>query len=516
MRILFIEEFLPQEMLGIMYLSRALKNAGHDTKCLFLPDKDWVQKMKDYDPQVVAMSYTTGLHEYCMDITRQVKKHMPNVFVMHGGPHPSAVPEHMLSGPCDAFCRGEGEVAIVELCERLEKGLPYKDVRNFVFKDDSGKLITNPTRPLMTSAELEGMGFPDREVVYDGAPLYANSHRKVFVSMRGCPMDCTFCFHHSWRKKVYGVNKVEYTRKRSVQSMIDEVNAVRAKYPLRMVHFVDDIFNIKTPWLEEFAERWPKEVGLPFDCILMANMTTDHHIALLKKAGCIYARIAIEAANDHIRNQVYKKNTTRQQLVNAATYLKNHGIRVGSLNMIGAPGSTIEDEFETLLLNIECKIDHPLASLLQPYPMTDINEMTSEMGYATDSWDKFSTKFNRTSPISFANRHEFEIFHKLFPIAVRNPWLVPWMRRLIKYKWMHPAFLVMYMLHSEILVSEQNKLYNEAQGFKGIQNWFWWDFTKRVAIKGTIRVYETIFGKISQRLAAAQKMGDERTIAHMD
>ena len=35
---------------------------------------------------------------------------------------------------------------------------------------------------------------------------------------------------------------------------------------------------------------------------------------------------------------------------------------------------------------------------------------------------------------------------------------------------------------AEILVSEQNKLYNDAQGFKGIRNWFWWDFTRRVCI----------------------------------
>jgi hypothetical protein len=66
---------------------------------------------------------------------------------------------------------------------------PHLDTPNFVFKDAAGKLINNPTRPLLTSEELEGLGFPDREVVYDAAPLYAESHRKVFVSLRGCPMD---------------------------------------------------------------------------------------------------------------------------------------------------------------------------------------------------------------------------------------------------------------------------------------------------------------------------------------
>lgn len=516
MRVLFLIEFLPQEMLGAMYLSRAIKNAGHDTKALFLPDKEWVRKITEYAPDVVAMSYTTGMHQYFMDLTRQVKKALPNVFVVHGGPHPTFVADFIKEGPCDAFCRGEGEVAIVDLLDRMAAGKDYKDTPNFVFKGEDGQLIINPQRSLMTSEELEKVGFPDRDLVYQAAPLYAESHRKVFVSMRGCPMDCTFCFHHAWRKKVYGANKVEYTRKRSVQHMIDEVNEVRAKYPLRMVHFVDDIFNLKNAWLEEFAERWPKEVGLPFDCILMANMVQEHQIKLIKKAGCIYARIAVEAANDHIRNQVYKKNTTRKQLVQAATWVKENGIRLGSLNMIGAPGSTIEDEFETLQLNVECKVDHPLCSLLQPYPMTDINEMTSEMGYATDKWDQFSTKFNRTSPISFENRHEFENFHKLFPIAVRNEWFIPTMRKLIKVRWLSPVFTVIYMLHSEILVSEQNKLYNEAQGFRGIKNWMPWDFTKRVVIKGTIRVYESIFGKISKRLAAATMMGDERTVAHMD
>ena len=155
-------------------------------------------------------------------------------------------------------------------------------------------------------------------------------------------------------------------------------------------------------------------------------------------------------------------------------------------------------------------------SLLQPYPMTDINDMTENMGYATDEWDKFSNRFNRTSPISFDNRHEFENFHKLFPIVVRNPKLEPMMRKLIRIKWLSPLLTVIYMLHSEVLVSEQNKIYNEAQGFTGMKNWFWWDFTKRVAIKGTIRCYEKLFGKISKRLAAKTMMGDERVAAHMD
>jgi radical SAM superfamily enzyme YgiQ (UPF0313 family) len=515
MRVLFVHEYVPQEPLGIMFLSRALQTAGHETKALFLPDKHWIGKVKDYAPHIVAFSYTTGMQELIMGYSQMVKSAV-DTMVVHGGPHPTFVPDEINRGPVDAICRGEGEVALVELANRMQAGEDYYDTRNFWFRKPDGTLVKNGQRPIMTEEEYEAVGPPHRELVYDAAPLYANAHRKVFVTMRGCPMDCTFCFHHAWRKKVYGLSKVEYTRRRSVSALIAEVQAVREKHDLRMAHMVDDIFNLRNEWLEEFSDRWPKEVGLPFDCILMANMTTEKHTQQLKKAGCIYTRIAFEAANDFMRNQVYKKNTSKQQLLNASKWLKASGIRLGSLNMVGGPGATIEDEIETLDLNIQAKVDHPLVSLLQPYPMTDINEMTENMGFATDKWEKFNSRFNRSLPIAYENRHEFENFQKWFPIVVRNPKLKPLMMRMIRVKWLSPAYTLMYLLFTEILLSEHNKKYNDAQGLKGIRNSMAWDFSKRVVIKGFIRTYGKLFGNLARRLNAANSMGDERIAAHMD
>jgi len=54
--------------------------------------------------------------------------------------------------------------------------------------------------------------------------------------------------------------------------------------------------------MEFQLQQYPKEIGLPFDVILMANMTKERHIEQLKSAGCVYARIAFESANDYIRN----------------------------------------------------------------------------------------------------------------------------------------------------------------------------------------------------------------------
>jgi radical SAM superfamily enzyme YgiQ (UPF0313 family) len=524
MKVLFIDEYLPQEMLGIMWISRAIKDAGHQAKALFLPDRSWIEKLREYAPDVVCYSVTTGLHLYFADINRKVKEVLPDVLSVFGGPHPTFSPEYVETEGIDAICRGEGELAMAELLDRMQAGRDYSDCQNFWFKDKrTGEIVKNPQRPLVN--DLDKLGFPDRDIIYESGEIYRNSDRKVFVTQRGCPMNCSFCFHHAWKKKVYGANNKEYTRKRSVDHVLAEIKDVRARYNLKFVHFLDDIFNLKTDWLEEFCERYPKEIGLPFDVILMANMTTERHIELLKKAGCVYARIAFEAASDYVRNAVFRKNTTRKQLTDAAGWIKKYGIRLGSLNMLGGPGGTMEDEFDTVRLNIECKVDHPLVSIMQPYPEFDIADMTTQMGYAVSAYDQFPEKFNRTSSILFENKSEIENLHKLFPILVRFPSLMKVAPGLVKRRWLQKPLLVGYMLFSEYMVAEQAKLYASAQGLRGPRYWAITDFTYRLGTKGVLRVYETVFQGLFKRFFSPQRaakmqvalqMGDERVIAHMD
>ena len=516
MKVLFINDYLPQEMLGLMWLSRSIKDAGHQAQALFLPDTEWIQKIKDYAPDVVCFSVTTGMHLSFLDIAKRVRTELPEVFILFGGPHPTFSPEVIeLNEHVDAICRGEGEIATVELLDKLAAGEDHQFVQNMWFRDrKTGEIQKNSQRPPIQ--DLDSLGFPDRSIVYDAGSIYRDSDRKVFVTQRGCPMNCSFCFHHALKKKVVGTTNAKYVRKRSVDHVIAEIKHVRDQYNLKFVHFLDDIFNLSGKWLDEFCEKYPKEVGLPFDVILMANMTREHHIEKLKKAGCVYARIAFESANDYIRNAVFRKNTTLQQLEDSARWIKQHGIRLGSLNMLGGPGASLDDELETVELNIRCKVDHPLVSIMQPYPMFDIEEMTEDMGYAVAAYDDFPVKFNRTSSIEFENKRQIENLHKLFPIVIRNPWMMRFVKPLIRQIWLSRVYLIMYMLHSEWMVSEQAKLYANAQGLRGPRYWTSVDFVRRVSVKGFIRTWENLFGKVAQRVALKLQMGDERVVAHMD
>jgi hypothetical protein len=159
---------------------------------------------------------------------------------------------------------------------------------------------------------------------------------------------------------------------------------------------------------------------------------------------------------------------------------------------------------------------------MQPYPEFDINEMTKDMGYAVSGYDDFPIKFNRTTTIEFEDKHVIENLHKWFPLVVRYPWLEGIARRAVGVRSLSWLYLLMYMLYSEYMVAEQHELYSRVQGLRGPRHWALVDFTRRVATKGALRVYEALFARYIDRfftprhVALSLQMGDERVVAHMD
>jgi anaerobic magnesium-protoporphyrin IX monomethyl ester cyclase len=509
MRVVFLQKYLPQEMLGIAWLAAALRRAGHEPRVLFLPDAEWESKLAALDPGLVAFSLTTGDHRFYLKVAERAKAvtRAPTIF---GGPHPTFVPDIVLEPAVDFVCRGEGEIALAELATRLERGQAVDDVPNLSRKVD-GVRVDNALNPLLE--DLDTYGAPDREALYENGAIYRQCERKIFLTQRGCLYNCSFCFHHAWRDKLYKVRPSKYLRKRSVEDVLAEIDGVRRRWPLKFVHFLDDIFNIDDEWLADFCARYPREIGLPFDVILRTNLTTAEHMRMLRSAGCISARLAFEAASDRIRNKVYRKGTTIADLKSSARHVKEQGIRLTTLNLFGAPGATLEDEIETLRLNVECKVDHPLCSLLQPYPQTDIDDITRDMGFAVDALDKFPEKFNRTTAIAFDRRHEVENLHKLFPIVVRFPALMPLVRPAVKLRAMSPVYLAMYLLWTEYLVCEQNQSFALATSTAGLRTLPPIDFVRRVMSKTALKAREQIFGRRFSSSRLALQM-EEDTIAH--
>ncbi len=451
MRVLFIEKQIDYEPQGIMLLSACLKEAGHEVNLAIADQEDPVRLAHEFRPDIVGYSVMTGSQRWYLELNQRIRSGLKDraPFSVFGGPHPTFFPEMIEEPGVDGVCIGEGEGPIVDLANALANGGLKPDIPNWWFKIED-EIVRNPVRPLIR--DLDSLPMPDRALIYDKHVATRQSPIKHFMGSRGCPYNCTYCFNHAY----YQIYKRERRgNQRSVDHVIQEVKWVRERYPLEQVVFLDDLFIIYDDWLEEFAEKWPQEVGLPFFCNVRANLVVKgpHKVELLRQAGCSTVSMGIEAANDRIRIELLKRRMTREEMIKAGHMFRDAGIHITSTNILGLPTSTLEDDLETMRLNAAARISYAHAFLFQPYPGTELGQFTQENDLMVGTFDDISSIAWERSVLVFQNedeKHQVEHLQRLFAIGVEFPWLEPVIRWLIKlphnqlvdhiFWWLHKLF----------------------------------------------------------------------------
>jgi anaerobic magnesium-protoporphyrin IX monomethyl ester cyclase len=430
--LLFIIKEIDNEPHGIMHISALLKQEGHQTSLAVATEEDPVEAALWLKPDVVGYTVYTGTQNYYLDLNRQIKTHLPGVFSIFGGPHPTFFPEIIEHEGVDGICVGEGEYATLDLLNALQAGADIAPIPNWHFKLN-GEIVRNPVRPLLTSEQLDELPFPDRDLLYDVHLASRRNKIRPFITGRGCPYSCTYCFNKAYRDLYRGLGKA--MRRRSVEDVIREIKAVRKRYPLEFITFMDDTFILNRQWLQEFAIRYKAEVGLPFWCQVRANLVTDEMMALFKDAGCVSVSFGLEAGNDRLRNAILKRDMSREQILEASRIFRRHGIAFMTNNMLGLPTGSLETDFETLELNVQCRPSYANVFLFQPYPKTELGEVAFREGWMVGSFDDLSGSVSDDTIIRFGSESEkrqIENLQKLFALAVEFPFLVPLVKLLIK------------------------------------------------------------------------------------
>lgn len=431
MRILFITQQIDYEPQGIMHLSSALKTAGHQVELAVAAHHDPVAVARGFQPDMAAYSAITGSQRYYLDLNRRLKAELPGVYSVFGGPHPTFFPEMAGEEGVDGICRGEGEPALVELLAALAGGGPDAalGVQNWSFGRD-GEVIANPVRPYIE--DLDSLPFPDRALVYERDPVSARHKIKHFVSGRGCPYNCTYCFNHALGELYRG--KGMRFRQHSVGYVIEHIRWVREHYPLEFVVFVDDAFVLSNQWLAEFADKYPSQVGVPFFCNTRANLVTAEQVRLLKTAGCRTVSMGIEAGNDRIRNELLNRNLSREQILEAARLIHAGGLYLTTTSMIGLPTSTLDDDLATHALVSQARPSLAHVFIFQPYPRTKLGDWAREQGLVAGTLDDIGEVAWDRSVLSFddARKRAIVVLQRFFAIGVEWPRLMPIIRRLTR------------------------------------------------------------------------------------
>jgi radical SAM superfamily enzyme YgiQ (UPF0313 family) len=319
--------------------------------------------------------------------------------------------------PFDAVCVGEGDLSIVDFVMGYHKTNNLSPIHNFVMRSENAEVLRGSLRNLVDP--LDQLPFPDRKIIYEKDDFLRNSRIKMFMSGRGCPYHCTYCFNHKYNKMYEG--KGHIVRHKSVDYFLQEIKQVKHEYPLEGIIFEDDIFIIKEEWLAEFAKKYPKEIGLPYMCYVRPNLVTKEIAKLLKVSGCYSVRVAIECGNEAFRNSILRRDLTDEQILRSCRLLHDENLKVGTINILGLPTETIQNMEETLRLNLACKPDHVSANLFMPLPGVELTSFALEKGLldATFASPKSS---HHTSEIKYSDdiKKFLYPFKSLFPLIVLN------------------------------------------------------------------------------------------------
>jgi len=376
---------------GLASISAVLKKAGHQTHLVHLTRHPQASQVVDdvttTQPELLAITCRTTIFPILLEIMPSLRKALPNLPVIIGGYHPTLDPQGVAregSGLFDYICVGEGEGAMLELAEALNRGKGGERIRNLWVDKGKGNWQINPVRPLIEN--LDELPLPDL-ALFDYRSLYdlRMNTAPVMVS-RGCPYRCTYCCNHQLRL-VYP-NQHKYVRFRSPERAIEYIRNILDNYSqVKYINFMDNILPLKPAWVEEFMVKYTQGVGLPFVCRYHAKVSDPEVIYKLAKAGCYQIHFGVESGNDFLRNEILNRKVKKETIIQAFDACHQAGIATLSYNMVGLPYEDKAKFLETVKLNARLNPGRRILSVFFPYPNTRLRAIAESAGFLSSRFD---------------------------------------------------------------------------------------------------------------------------------
>lgn len=441
MNILFIVNISDlgfEEPLGILYLASVAKNKGHKVYIAENTFNSVEAKIKETKPDFLAMSILTPNFSYMYQLLKEIKTKY-NIPVLVGGPHATYFPEIIKKGDIDYLFRGECEITFGKFLEKIENCESTENIENLVYLKNNEVKI-NQLLPLIEN--LDEITFPDREVFFEYKQFYKSDVRSVIAS-RGCPYNCSYCYNNQYQEMYKNLGM--RVRVRSVDNVIEECMELKNKYNAKMIHFFDDIFPFQTKWLEEFSEKYKKEINLPFLTNTSFTVCSSNYVSNLAKAGCKCLLIGVETGNEYFREKILFRKMKNEMMIEKAKLIHSYDIKIYTQNLIGIPNGSLELDIETLRLNIKLNADYAGAYLCQPYPKTPIEKIAKDSNLLEESKD-FSRSFYHSSNLKIKDKEYIEKLRILFPIVVNYKFLLNFIYMLLKMP-VFPFKIIGKLLH---------------------------------------------------------------------
>jgi anaerobic magnesium-protoporphyrin IX monomethyl ester cyclase len=353
---------------GMGLLRTVLKSSGVETDMFSTRSlKSWKElpkRLEGYDMLILNVrSYT---FPFAFKAAQEFKKVNPKGLVLAGGMHATVAPDEMEAiHEFDYICQGPGENTIVELLKdpgafpRMVLGVGTKSMADWPMMD----------RTLWPNPHLADFPWPlEPECGWGPGPVV------TMLTSRVCPWQCVFCNEASY---------IPNMGRKPVDQVIDELNFLDDKYgPIGSVVIHDSMFFQQPTWLREWLEKYPRRAHKVWPYWAAGRSDTvrqwpDLFEALVKETNWNTVSIGFESGSDRVLKILNKECTAEDN--NFAIDLLN---RIGddveregkappkywANIMLGIPGETPADAFETIRMLKRMKRVMPSIAYYAPYP----------------------------------------------------------------------------------------------------------------------------------------------------
>ncbi len=377
------EENVP---IGLGYLATTLRILSHtpDIKdCVILRwDADkLLNYIGEWKPDIVGITVYSQAVRGVKELLDKIKSAYPQIITIVGGPHPSAVPDLTLKylSSVDYGINGEGEIPLMRLMPILEKKQgKLEDVPGLIWRENN--IIR--WNPKIEYENLDELGFPAWDLI--DPPRYFTSpdfkgYTSVIHTSRGCPYGCGFC-----------VKLGRKLRFHSIERVYEQIKFLNKQYGIERFYIGDEGFPINPKRLKEFC-RYLINKGDNFSyfvgCGLRLNAVDDEMCELLKKANFIpQVGIGIEAGSPRVRD-LMNKNLPQEMIVKGVKILKKHGLKPAGNFILGYPGETKKEMWESIKLAIKLRLDGACFAPFIPLPGSTATKQLIEKGELPKDFD---------------------------------------------------------------------------------------------------------------------------------
>jgi len=381
--------------LGLGYISSVMKKEGYDVDCLNLNHHEGtiekiMNKFLDKKSYDFACTGNNALGYNITEIIANcVHEHDTKPSFILGGPIITSEPELVFNELKPDFgIIGEGERTIIELLEHLEKNKrDFKKVKGIVYKDENGKAVfTGKREPIENIDSLPWPDFEGFEFEKQLDNLHSNYHYSTHIfdyprvypilGSRGCPFNCTFCYHY------------DRYRQRSIDNVMEELTTMVKKYKINVILPYDECLSANRERLYELCRRIKKlREEISWDLKWCPQLTVHNidkeSIKVLKDSGVDTISYGFESYSPIVLKSMRKPITP--ELINRTFHETiNAGIGIQANLIFGDVAETKETAKETLdWWKKNCKGQIGMG-FIQPYPGSEIYNYCLKKGIIKD------------------------------------------------------------------------------------------------------------------------------------